>query len=94
MKYQRCTHIETSQLICFANQFTGLYIKATLAFNGLSNGRREYLKMTELKLSTTRNFQTDLALTFYSVFSQKRKTFYVPVLYFFLLCCIIHVYII
>ena len=27
--------IETSQLICIANQLTGLYMRATLAFNGL-----------------------------------------------------------
>ena len=28
-------HIETSQLICCANQGTGFYMRATLAFNGL-----------------------------------------------------------
>ena len=28
-------HIETSQLICEANQLTGLYIMATLVFNEL-----------------------------------------------------------
>ena len=28
-------HIETSQLICYANQFTGFYIRATLALNRL-----------------------------------------------------------
>ena len=27
--------IETSQLICRANQLTSLYVRATLAFNGL-----------------------------------------------------------
>ena len=27
--------METSQLICVANQLTGFYIRATLAFNGL-----------------------------------------------------------
>ena len=30
-----CPHIETSQLICKANQLTGFYMRATLAFNGL-----------------------------------------------------------
>ena len=30
--------IETSQLICSANQLTGFYMKATLALNGLSPG--------------------------------------------------------
>ena len=35
MKCQCCPHIETSQLICTANQLTGFYLKATLALNGL-----------------------------------------------------------
>ena len=29
-------HIETSQLICTANQLTGFGMRATLAFNGLT----------------------------------------------------------
>ena len=28
-------HIETSQLICIANQLTGFYMKGTLVVNGL-----------------------------------------------------------
>ena len=32
-----CPHIETSQLVCTTNQLTGCYMKATLAFNGLSD---------------------------------------------------------
>ena len=28
-------HIETSQLICTANQLTGFYLRATVALNGL-----------------------------------------------------------
>ena len=32
---QCCPHIETSQLICTANQLTGFYMGATLALNGL-----------------------------------------------------------
>ena len=35
-----CPHIETSQLICTANQLTGFYMRATLTLNGL----REKLK--------------------------------------------------
>ena len=31
----RVTHLETSQLICCANQSTGFYTRATLEFNGL-----------------------------------------------------------
>ena len=30
-----CDHIETSQLICRANELTGFYMMATLAFNEL-----------------------------------------------------------
>ena len=30
-------HIETSQLICTANQLTGFYMRATLVLNGLGN---------------------------------------------------------
>ena len=33
---QCCPHIETSQLICTANQLTGFYMGATLALNGLN----------------------------------------------------------
>ena len=32
---QCCLHIETSQLLCCANQLTGFYRKATVAINGL-----------------------------------------------------------
>ena len=32
IKRQSCHHIETNQLICSANQLTGFYMMATLAF--------------------------------------------------------------
>ena len=32
---QFCPHIETSQLICCADQFTGFYMRAAVALNGL-----------------------------------------------------------
>ena len=35
IKCQCCPRIETSQLICIANQLAGFYMRATLAFNGL-----------------------------------------------------------
>ena len=35
VKYQCSPHIETSQLICCANQLTGFCMRATLSFNGL-----------------------------------------------------------
>ena len=35
-KCQCCPHIESSQLICIVNQFTGFYMRATLALNGLN----------------------------------------------------------
>ena len=36
IKCQCCPNIETSQLICTSNQFTGFYMWATLACNGLT----------------------------------------------------------
>ena len=35
VKRQSCHHIETTQLICSANQLTGFYMMVTLAFNEL-----------------------------------------------------------
>ena len=35
VKYRCCPHKETSQLISSANQLTGFYVRAALAFNGL-----------------------------------------------------------
>ena len=35
-KCQCCLHIETSQLICTANQLIGFYMRVTLALNGLT----------------------------------------------------------
>ena len=35
IKGQSCHHIETNQLTCCANQLTGVYMMATLVFNGL-----------------------------------------------------------
>ena len=35
IKCQCCPRIETSQLVCFTNQLTGFYKRATLAFSGL-----------------------------------------------------------
>ena len=35
IKCHCCPHIETSQLICSANQLTRFYMRATLALNGL-----------------------------------------------------------
>ena len=36
IKCQCCPHIETSQLICTANQLTVFYMRTTLALNGLT----------------------------------------------------------
>ena len=43
IKNQCCPHIETSQLICTANQLTSFYIRGRLAFNGL-NKNKEVIK--------------------------------------------------
>ena len=37
IKCDCCPHIKTSQLISRANQLTGFYMRATLAFNGLNS---------------------------------------------------------
>ena len=41
IKCQCCSHIETSQLICIANQLIGFYKRATLAFNWLTITKSE-----------------------------------------------------
>ena len=41
IKCQCCLLIETSQLICYANQLTGFYMRTTLAFNGLSFSNKQ-----------------------------------------------------
>ena len=45
IKCQCCHHIETSQLTCIANQLTGFYMRATLAFKGLSHKKHNILKL-------------------------------------------------
>ena len=48
IKCQFCPHIETSQLICIANQLTGFYMRATLALNELN---LFYKKQSEVYLA-------------------------------------------
>ena len=36
IKSRICHHIETSQLICWANQLTGFYMMTTITFNELT----------------------------------------------------------
>ena len=43
IKCQCCRHIETSQLICRANQLTGFTIRGTLALSGLIRFLRNIL---------------------------------------------------
>ena len=44
-------HIETSQLICSANQLTGFYMMGTLVVNGLNQPEEDYqFKILEPKL--------------------------------------------
>ena len=42
-----CPHVETGQLICCANQLTGFYMRATLAFNGFIIPRMCLVPLTE-----------------------------------------------
>ena len=61
-KCQCCPHIETSQLICCANQLTGFYMRVTLAFNRLNqNSAGLIVKTSAAKhffyyLQTTKQF--------------------------------------
>ena len=45
---QCCPHIETGQLIYYANQLTGFYMRATLAFSGLKYLIKNVLKGKEI----------------------------------------------
>ena len=38
-------HIETSQLICIANQLAGFYMRAAVAINGLIEEERKRIKV-------------------------------------------------
>ena len=48
IKCQCCPHIENSQLICTANQLTGFFMRATLAFNGLISMRVSVLSLGDV----------------------------------------------
>ena len=49
-----CPHIETSQLICHANQLTGFYMRATLALDRLSTYAKSSEKLTKIPSDTYR----------------------------------------
>ena len=46
-------HIETSQLICCANQLTGFYMRVTLAFDGSMELINSMLKLAQVILMLT-----------------------------------------
>ena len=50
IKHQSCYHRETSQLTCSANQLTGFYMMATLAFNELVMLQKLNVKITKMLL--------------------------------------------
>ena len=74
-KSRSCYHMETSQLICLANQLTGFYMTATLAFNKFSQiqiwknspGRYQSCQLESL------HFRFDDGLTFIFFFIYKRE---------------------
>ena len=47
------SHIKTSQLICKANQLTGFYMRATLAFNGLKELKPDSIEMRHIYNANT-----------------------------------------
>ena len=50
IKHQSCYYIETSQLICRANQLTRFYVMGTSAFNGLSCLTRDFTSVENRNL--------------------------------------------
>ena len=50
IKHQSCHYIETSQLICRANQLTRFYVMGTSAFNGLSCLTRDFTSVENRNL--------------------------------------------
>ena len=80
IKCQCCPHIETSQLICTANQLTGFYIRATLALNGLNTYDFCKINLQDSVVTQSLNFYKPLIL-FFSVRH---------VLYFTVVCHIWH----
>ena len=52
---QCSSHIETSELICRANQLTGFYVRGTLTVKGLSSLRRNNFILAQFNVNSTRN---------------------------------------
>ena len=78
IKRQICYHKETSQLICSANQLTGFYMIASLAFNELKL-RVYFFFLFKLKTCTfTLNTSLQLSVGEYA-YSQNSCNFYYPV---------------
>ena len=57
-KWQCCRHIENSQLTCCANQLTGFYVRARLAFNVLTRN------VAQKEIGICRNFLVFLFYVF------------------------------
>ena len=59
MNNQCASHIETSQLICSANELAGLYIRGNLIVKGLNFMRQIFLLSTGRKLNVHKTFRRD-----------------------------------
>ena len=66
IKCQCCPHIETSQLICTANQSTGFYMRATMTLNGLTKVIKGSA-LSKLKIKTTTHGSIKLHISFTTV---------------------------
>ena len=73
IKCQCGPHIETSQLFCCANQLTGFYMRATLAFNGLILAELNQL-MKLYSLGKLKIFTLILTLTTCQLLKQHLKS--------------------
>ena len=66
-KCQCCPYIETSQLICTANQLTGFYMRATLARNVL---RSNIFRSSFFQIQYIQIYYFDLLLRYYHFYIQ------------------------
>ena len=69
-----CPHIEACQLIFRANQLTGFYMSATLAFNGLQRGKFGIIMSEWIVKHHIPPQRSTKILLFWYIFSKKKIT--------------------
>ena len=71
IKCQCCPHMETSQLICFANKLTGFYMRATLAFTGLSVRSQKHARIRNV--TSTESYFENFLHEIHRIFAETRR---------------------